>query len=74
MVAVLVFGLWACHILMGLIFIAPGLIVMSHSRLFASALKAYLPEVYTGQELEPLSFDGDEASSCAEQSEEEDKA
>lgn len=60
MVIMLVFGLWVCHILIGLIFIVPGLVVLYQSRLAVSALKAYLPDPYAGQELKPLTFDDEE--------------
>ncbi len=60
MIILLVFGLWVCHLLIGLIFIMPGLIVLYQSRLAVSALKAYLPDPHAEQELRPLTFDGDE--------------
>ncbi|WP_277935360.1 hypothetical protein [Parablautia muri] len=60
MIILLVFGLWVCHILIGLIFIVPGLVVLYQSRLVVSALKAYLPDPYADQELKPLTFDDEE--------------
>lgn len=72
MIVVLVFGLWVCHILTGLIFIVPGLIITCHSRLFASALKAYLPGASNDEELKPLSFEGEMPSSSTEQIVDED--
>lgn len=42
MLAVLAVGLWACHILMGLIFIMFGLVGRFHGTLMASILKPYL--------------------------------
>lgn len=51
---VLAFGLWACHILPGLIFIAFGLIGQFHAMMMAAILKPYLPKVGYEEELRPL--------------------
>ena len=53
-VLVLVFGLWACHILPGLIFIAFGLIGQFHAMMMDAILKPYLPKVGYEEELRPL--------------------
>ncbi len=76
MIAVLAFGLWTCHILIGLIFIAPGLIVWCNAHLAVSALKSYLPNPCAEQELKPLNFGeedipGQEESTLPQQADEE---
>lgn len=49
-------GLWACHLLPGLILIVFGLAGRFHSVLLASILKPYLPDPDIDEELKPLSF------------------
>lgn len=57
MLLVLVFGLWACHILPGLIFIAFGLVGQFCAGIIASILKPHLPDVHGEEEpLKPLTF------------------
>lgn len=56
MLAIVVCGIWVCHILPGLIFIVPGLVVEFHAVLMSSVLKPYLPVVHIAEELKPLSF------------------
>ncbi len=62
MLLVLAFGLWACHILPGLIFIAFGLVGQFQAGIIASILKPYLPNPHSEDtELKPLSFTEQEA-------------
>lgn len=56
MLLVLAFGLWACHILPGLIFIAFGLAGEFIASMMVSILKPYLPDAEEEEELKPLSF------------------
>lgn len=50
-------GLWACHLLPGLVLIVFGLVGRFHSVLLASILKPHLPETDRDEdELRPLSF------------------
>ena len=56
MIIVLALGLWACHILPGLIFIAFGLICRFQAASILTILKPYLPDVPIEEELEPLAF------------------
>ena len=56
MLLVLAAGLWACHILHGLIFIAFGLIGEFQATLIASILKPYLPSVTEDSDWKPLTF------------------
>ncbi len=60
MMLVLAFGLWACHILPGLIFIAFGLVGEFIASMMISILKPYLPNVGEEEELKPLSFQVEE--------------
>ena len=58
MLFILAFGLWVCHILPGLIFIAFGLVCEFQSVLISSILKPWLPDIHadTAENLKPLSF------------------
>lgn len=56
MLLIIAFGIWVCHIMPGLIFIVPGLVVEFHAVIMAAILKSYLPDVHIAEELEPLSF------------------
>ena len=56
MLLVTAVGLWACHLLPGLILIVFGLAGRFHSVLLASILKPYLPDPDIDEELKPLSF------------------
>ena len=56
MIIVLALGLWACHILPGLVFIAFGLICRFQAASILTILKPYLPDVSIEEELEPLEF------------------
>lgn len=49
-------GLWACHLLPGLILIAFGLVGRFHSVLLAAILKPCLPDINTDEDVKPLSF------------------
>jgi uncharacterized membrane protein YesL len=44
MILVFAISMWMCHLLPGLVFIAPGLAMGNQSVLFHSILKKYLPE------------------------------
>ncbi len=67
MMLTLAFGLWACHILPGLIFIAFGLVGELIASMMVSILKPYLPNVEEEEELKPLSFpEGEENRSVPE--------
>lgn len=56
MLLIIAFGIWVCHIMPGLIFIVPGLVVEFHAVIMAAILKSYLPDVHIAEELKPLSF------------------
>lgn len=56
MALALALGLWVCHLLPGLIFIAFGLVCRFQTALMLHVLKPYLPESPAAQELKPLSF------------------
>ena len=56
MVFVLALGLWACHLLPGLIFIAFGLVCRFQTGLMLKILKPYLPDPMAEEELKPLAF------------------
>ena len=44
MLLIIAFGIWVCHIMPGLIFIVPGLVVEFHAVIMAAILKSYLPD------------------------------
>lgn len=54
MLFVLAVGLWACHILIGLIFIVFGLVGEFQAVMIASILKPHLPKVHEEDEVHPL--------------------
>lgn len=56
MVFALALGLWACHLLPGLIFIAFGLVCRFQTGLMLKILKPYLPDPMAEEELKPLAF------------------
>lgn len=69
MLAMVVAGIWICHIIPGLIFIAPGLVVEFHAVLMASILKPYLPDVHIEEELKPLSFISEDVEGISDEKE-----
>lgn len=60
MLFIMVTGIWTCHIMPGLIFIVPGLVVFFHAILLAYILKPYLPVVHIQEEFRPLAFDNED--------------
>lgn len=52
-------GLWVCHILPGLIFIAFGLVGQFQASMIASILEPHLPKICPVEDLKPLRFDED---------------
>lgn len=69
MAAVLGLGIWMCHLLYGLIFIAFGLICRFQSASILSVLKPYLPDPCAEEELKPLDFIGDDAKEYMDEKE-----
>lgn len=62
-------GMWICHIMPGLIFIAPGLIALFHAFMITALLKPYLPDINIAQEFTPLVFDSENIENTYENEE-----
>ena len=65
MVIALALGLWACHLLPGLIFIAFGLVCRFQTALMLKILKPWLPNPLAEEELNPLEFLSEEEEEAA---------
>ena len=65
MVIALALGLWVCHLLPGLIFIAFGLVCRFQTALLLKILKPWLPDSAAEDELRPLAFLSEEEEETA---------